>query len=294
MKEYSNCPICETSVFNNFIECIDHTVSQDSFNIVQCENCNFTFTNPIPLESEIGKFYESDEYISHSNTSKGFINSVYQIVRNYTLSKKVNLLHSLSNEKSLLDIGSGTGEFLFRSKSSGYVVSGVEPSIVGRTQTKENFNIDVSDEGGLNKFESKSFGIITMWHVLEHVYNLNDRIKQLKELVKDSGYVIIAVPNRTSFDAVHYKKDWAAYDVPRHLYHFTPDSITLLFKKHDFELHKTLPMKFDSYYVSMLSEKYKTGKSNILKAFYIGWLSNLKANKKSYSSQIYIFKKKTS
>ena len=292
MKEYSNCPVCNETTFDDFITCVDHTVSKNSFDIVQCKNCSFTFTNPIPSEDEIGKYYESEEYISHSNTSKGFINSVYQVVRNYTLRKKVKLVRSLSNDVNLLDIGSGTGEFLNSSKLDGYIVSGVEPSEIGRAQTKQNFDIEVVDEAGLDDFKPKSFGTITMWHVLEHVYHLNERVKQLMQLVKDNGFVIIAVPNRTSFDAKHYQHNWAAYDVPRHLYHFTPDSISRLFEKHGFTLHQTLPMKFDSYYVSMLSEKYQAGKSNILKAFYIGWLSNLKAKKNSYSSQIYIFKKK--
>lgn len=291
MKEYTSCPVCDSKQFNTFNTCKDYTVSKNEFTIVKCANCSFTFTNPIPLESEIGKYYESDEYISHSNTSKGFVNSAYQFVRNYTLNKKVKLLKSLSNDKTLLDIGSGTGEFLNTSKSVGYLVSGIEPSATGREQSLENFNIKVGEEPDLDKLDANSFGFITMWHVLEHVYHLNERIIQLNRLLKNDGHLIIAVPNRESFDAKHYEQYWAAYDVPRHLYHFTPNTIELLFKKHGFSLYKTLPMKFDSFYVSMLSEKYKTGKSNLVKAFLVGLQSNLKASQNTYSSQIYIFRK---
>lgn len=292
MNTISNCPLCKGTSFEKHLNCKDYTVSKEYFTIVKCSSCGFTFTNPIPEENKIGSYYESEDYISHSNTSKGFVNTLYQAVRNFTLKKKVKLLSSLSNGKNLLDIGCGTGEFLNQAQQSAYQVKGIEPSTVAREQGIKNFGLSIKEESEINNIGDKSFDFITMWHVLEHVYHLNDRIEELKRTLKDDGYIIIAVPNHDSYDAKHYKEFWAAYDVPIHLYHFTPKTIKKLFQNHGLNLYKTLPMKFDSFYVSMLSEKYMTGKVNLIKAFWIGLMSNLKAKKdKTYSSQIYIFRK---
>lgn len=292
MKNYDKCPVCEHSSFKPYLECKDYTTSQEKFKIVECNNCGFAFTNPIPLENKIGEYYESSDYISHSNTSKGIINTLYQIVRNITLNRKVNLIKSLSKGKKILDIGSGTGEFLNACKKSNLTVEGIEPSELGRKKSKENYGLEVYDESSLDAYNDKTFDYISLWHVLEHVYHLNSRIETIRRILKDDGHLIVAVPNRNSFDAEHYKEFWAAYDVPRHLYHFTPKDIELLFNKHHFEVIKVLPMKFDSFYVSMLSEKYKLGKGNILNAFRLGLKSNFKGVKnKTYSSQIYIIKK---
>lgn len=292
MKQYSNCPVCDHTHFEHYLSCVDYTVSKEKYPIVRCKNCSFVFTDPIPNENKIGSYYESEDYISHSNSKKGIVSSLYQFVRNYTLAKKVVLLNDLSKRKNILDIGAGTGEFLSMCQKNGYSIEGIEPSEAARQQAENNFNIKLNTEQKLKSFQNSSFDFITMWHVLEHVYHLNDRVSELNRLVTDKGHVIIAVPNHTSFDAKLYQEHWAAYDVPRHLYHFSPNSIKQLFEKHGFKLKKTLPMIFDSFYVSMLSEKYKTGSVNLIKAFFNGLRSNIKADaQKTSSSQIYIFSK---
>ena len=291
MKTYKNCPVCYSDKFANFMVCKDYTVSKSDFQLVKCEECSFVFTNPIPEESEIGSFYESEEYISHSNTSKGLVNKLYQVVRNYTIQKKIKLLVSLNKNRRLLDIGSGTGEFLHACRLQGFDIQGVEPSESGRKYSSEEYNIEVDTEEKLKNFEESSFDFITMWHVLEHVYHLNDRIEEIYRLLAKDGFLIVAVPNLESYDASLYKEYWAAYDVPRHLYHFSKRNIERLFGRHNFKLIQTLPMKFDAYYVSMLSERYKNGGSGIIKGFLNGFLSNLKAQRGGYSSQIYILQK---
>jgi len=291
MKTYTNCPICAKNTFFSFIRCKDNTGTNEEFNIDKCSNCNFAFTNPVPLQSDIGKYYESQDYISHSNTSRGLVNFLYQKIRNYTLDRKVALLQKLSDGKNLLDIGSGTGEFLGRSQKAKFNVTGIEPSTTGRDQTKDNFGITVKDEPHLSDIESNKFDFITMWHVLEHVYDLNERVAELQRLIKKDGHIIIAVPNLSSFDAAKYKKHWAAYDLPRHLYHFSPKDISSLMEKHDMKVTQTLPMKFDSFYVSMLSEKYKTGTTNLFSSFVTGLRSNISGiSNEQCSSQIYIIK----
>jgi 2-polyprenyl-3-methyl-5-hydroxy-6-metoxy-1,4-benzoquinol methylase len=293
MQKLTNCPICNQTVFSLFLECKDNTVSRETFQIVQCNSCGFKFTNPRPEEEQLGKYYKSEDYVSHSNTKKGFINSTYQSVRKYTLLKKLQLISKYYKTGKILDIGCGTGEFLNTCKNAKWNTIGIEPDDDAREMAIQNFRLDVRREEELKDLDDESFDIISMWHVLEHVPNLNERVEGLKRLIKPKGIIIIAVPNCDSLDARLYKEEWAAYDVPRHLYHFTPQDIEALFRKHELKVFRILPMIFDSFYVSMLSEKIKSGNTNIIRSTWNGLRSNLSALKsgKKYSSQIYLIRK---
>lgn len=293
MEKLEHCPICNSAQFNPFLACVDNTVSRETFTIVQCNSCGFKFTNPRPDESDLGRYYKSEDYVSHSNTKKGFINSTYQSVRKYTLLKKLQLISKYFKTGKILDIGCGTGEFLNTCKDAKWQTFGIEPDEDARKMAVQNYGLNVQEESELKNFPDASFDIISMWHVLEHVPKLNQRIEDLKRLIKPSGIIIVAVPNCNSLDAKIYKEQWAAYDVPRHLYHFTPKDIETAFKKHGLNTFKILPMVFDSFYVSMLSEKIKTGKTNIIRSTWNGFRSNLSAIKsgKTYSSQIYLIRK---
>ncbi|MES2519513.1 MAG: class I SAM-dependent methyltransferase [Bacteroidota bacterium] len=293
MEQLNNCPVCQESTFNDFLQVQDYTVSQKKFEIVSCSNCGFKFTNPRPDQNEIGEYYKAESYISHTNTSKGLISKIYHTVRTFTLKSKLNLINSLYPQKGkLLDVGCGTGMFLNVCREDGWKVNGIEPD-TGARQIAEEINKATIKTEILSSFKNEQFDIITMWHVLEHVHLLDDTIDWLSERLSKEGSLIIAVPNHESKDAAIYGKQWAAYDVPRHLYHFSQKSINQLFEQKGFLLEKTLPMKFDSFYVSMLSTKYQSGKINYLKAFIDGLKSNLSAgsNNGNYSSLIYVFKK---
>jgi 2-polyprenyl-3-methyl-5-hydroxy-6-metoxy-1,4-benzoquinol methylase len=294
MENLTACPICDNRSFRPFLVCTDYTVSKKEFNIVCCDACGFKFTNPRPLESDLGAYYQSEDYISHSNTRKGLISKLYQSVRNYTLRKKLALVNKLNKGKGvILDIGCGTGEFLHTCSQAGWNTIGIEPDPGARKFGSEGYKLDIRDEGSLNSFQEGAYDIITMWHVLEHVPHLNERITQVKRLLKPKGHIIIAVPNCSSKDAAKYGRYWAAWDVPRHLYHFTPNDIRRLIEKHGMKVEQVLPMRFDSYYVSMLSEKYKTGKVRLASAFFSGFSSNAAASSagETWSSQIYIISK---
>ncbi len=298
MKQISESPINKNKI-EQYLSCIDYTVSRETFSIFIDQKSELLITTPRPINDELSTYYESEDYISHSNSNKSVLDKVYQLVRNYTIKQKVKLINSFDKtDKTILDIGTGTGDFLASCKNNGWDVTGVEPNINARILTEEKLQekktIYASLEDLIRNTQHSSlntYDVITMWHVLEHVPNLTEYISNLKQLLKLNGTLIIAVPNYKSYDASHYKEFWAAYDVPRHLWHFSKTAIQKLFLQENMKLIKTLPMKFDSYYVSLLSEKYKTGNSNFLKAFYIGLKSNWAARSSNeYSSLIYIIK----
>ena len=290
MKQLDESPI-NNNPLQAHISCRDYSVSGETFSIVKDVASELLITSPRPLESELSKYYESSAYISHSDAKKSIFDRLYQFVRNYTLRQKIKLINSFDvSQKTILDIGAGTGDFLLACKGNGWKVDGIEPNLKARSIANEKLGINLKTED--SELKTEQFDVITMWHVLEHIPNLEAYISRLKSLLKENGRVIIAVPNHKSFDANYYGKFWAAYDVPRHLWHFSQKSITELFRKEKMEVIETVPMKFDAFYVSLLSEKYKNGKMNPLKAFYIGLQSNLKASQtKEYSSLIYIIKK---
>jgi 2-polyprenyl-3-methyl-5-hydroxy-6-metoxy-1,4-benzoquinol methylase len=277
-----------------YLTCKDYTVSDQKFDLLYNIELEMLETSPQPKGDQLASYYESSDYISHTDSKKSLLDKIYQLVKKYALQNKLKLINSFkTSEKKLLDIGCGTGDFLFTCKKNGWNVVGVEPNKNAKSLAEiKLLNSKVSNiVADITELSSEKFDVITLWHVLEHVPNLEEYICKLKLLLKPNGVLVIAVPNFKSFDAQHYKQFWAAFDVPRHLWHFSKKSIKKLFANKQMNVEKMLPMKFDSFYVSLLSEKYKTGKSNFIKAFYIGLLSNLKATaSKEYSSLIYIIK----
>lgn len=272
-----------------FLTVKDHSVSQEIFDLYHDEEFDMLITHPQPNLDNLGKYYESVDYISHTDSKRSLFEIAYHFVKGIALKNKLNLINNLQpNKGRILDIGSGTGDFLSVAKQNGWETIGVEPSEKAKLIAKSK---GVSFVDKTAELENNSFDVISMWHVLEHVPNLDNQIKELKRLLKPKGSLIIAVPNFKSFDAKQYGKFWAAYDVPIHFWHFSKTAIKLLFEKEEMQLEKILPMKFDPFYVSLLSEKYKTGKMNYIKAFFIGLKSNRLAKKNfEYSSHIYILK----
>ena len=283
------CPICKGTEFANEIICTDHTVSKESFAIVSCKSCNLWITSPRPTATKIGKYYQSDAYISHTNKANNPINVLYKIVRSITLKQKTNLLKKYKPKGKVLDYGCGTGDFLLACKKSGFSISGIEPDESARKQAAEKNKIRIN--ANIKEHEkSDKVDIITLWHVLEHVPDPNDIIKKLKKRLNKDGILIIAVPNRESLDAKLYNEYWAAYDVPRHLFHFNKLNIKKLARNRNLKVKEIVPQNFDAFYVSMLSEKYSKGGSGLVNGLINGLKSNqwAKKNDKNYSSLIYI------
>jgi 2-polyprenyl-3-methyl-5-hydroxy-6-metoxy-1,4-benzoquinol methylase len=272
-----------------FLTVIDYSVSKEAFDLYYDQDLDMLITSPQPSPENLGKYYESTDYISHTDSKRSLFEKAYHFVKGIALNNKLNLINNCSAAKgNLLDIGAGTGDFLLTAKQNGWNTIGVEPSEKAKG-IAINKGIKFSDS--TQELESHFFDVITMWHVLEHVPNLEIQIRELKRLVKPNGTIIIAVPNYKSYDANYYGKFWAAFDVPIHFWHFSKTAIQLIFEKENIKLEKVLPMKFDSFYVSLLSEKYKNGKMNYVKAIWIGLVSNWKAKRSSeYSSHIYVLK----
>lgn len=297
MIHYTHCPLCGDEKFAHQFDIKDYSVSQESFPVCSCTKCGLLFTQDIPSETEISSYYQAEQYISHSDTSKGIVNQLYHLVRKRTLKGKQKLIEKITGKKNggLLDIGSGTGSFLSTMRAAGWLVTGIEPDEIARKNSLTLHQVEAIAPDRIQGLPDHSYDVITMWHVLEHVHSLDEQLKQLYRLVKDDGKIFIAVPNPTSGDAVHYQNSWAAWDVPRHLYHFSPATMQFLAEKYQFKIISKKPMWFDSFYVSLLSEKYKSGKSNFIKALLAGLSSNWRAigNTDRCSSVIYILEKKS-
>lgn len=325
-----------------YLKTKDYSVSKENFELLLDDRIDLLITNPRPKKEDLGRYYETEDYISHTDRKRNITEIAYSLVKNYALKKKVELLNSFnSEEKTVLDIGCGTGDFLKICQQEGWKVTGVEPSEKARNKAlekvkkdtyiysnihaffdddfaKQEQDLDYKEsykhtklyhhsehdtkniEEEVLKFESDEvskdsnpylFDVITLWHSLEHVLDLDMYIYRLKQLLKPNGVLVIAVPNYKSYDAEYYKEHWAAYDVPRHLWHFSQTSINRLFGTELMKVVKTLPMKFDAFYVSLLSEEYKNGRKNFIKAIINGFKSNKSAKQTGeYSSLIYMIK----
>lgn len=293
MIHYTNCPVCKADKISFQFAVKDFSITGETFPVWSCASCSVLFTQDVPGENEIEKYYASGNYISHSDTKEGLVNSIYHRVRNITLrAKRKMVVKTLGKSKgNVLDIGSGTGAFLNEMKMNGWGVTGIEADRDAGIMAHAKYHIASEQPDELFTLPEQ-YDVITMWHVLEHVHKLEEYLNRIRELLKKDGIFIVAVPNYTSADAKAYGTMWAAYDVPRHLYHFSPQSMKILMEKHGFEITAIKPMWYDSFYVSMLSEKYRKGKANYIRAFQKGAISNLGAlsDKSKCSSVIYIMR----
>ncbi|NDV14625.1 methyltransferase domain-containing protein [Muricauda sp. TY007] len=271
-----------------FLKTKDFSVSGESFELHWDKDLDMLVTRPQP--KNLAPYYESEDYISHTDSKSSFTDRLYQLVKGKNLKNKIQVVENqIDKPESLLDLGAGTGDFLISAQKSGFKAIGVEPNEKARQLAKEK---GIELHQSLENLSGQKFQAITLWHVLEHLPNLEEQIKSLTSLLEDDGVLVIAVPNFKSFDAKHYKTHWAAYDVPRHLWHFSKKSISKLFARHKLKVIKIKPMWFDAFYVSMLSEKYRGNKLYLISAFFVGLWSNITAIfTKEHSSLIYILKK---
>lgn len=293
---HKNCPLCNGSDIGKRFACKDFFATGEVFDVYECHGCGFVFTQNIPDEKEIGRYYESQSYISHSNTKKGLFNKAYHLVRAIMLQRKVNLMENLTLLKNgkILDYGAGTGYFARAMKKRGWDVTAIEKSPKARELSKREFGFEMHAEDYLEKIADKEFDIVTLWHVMEHIQDLDGFWDELYRIIDDTGIAVIALPNCKSHDAKRYRENWAAYDVPRHLWHFTPMTVMRWGEKHGFILERRITMPFDGFYISMLSERYKGSSLAGIKGLwtgFMGWLAT-GTRREASSSIIYVFRKR--
>ncbi len=284
------CPLCGNSSTESNLEVKDYLVSGKAYILEKCSSCAFLFTNPRPPETEAAKYYDSNEYVSHTNQGYGLKNIIYRAARNFMLHKKQTWLQQFTKTKgNVLDYGCGTGNFVSFMQKNGWSSWGMEPNANARASIPAEISGRVFQD--LEQLPVASFDFITLWHVFEHVYHIDETLDQLVKRLVNSGYLLIAMPNHASRDAQYYRQYWAGYDVPRHLSHFTPDTMKILVKKHRLQMVQTIPLKLDAYYISMLSETYRAG--SFINGIVQGFKSNYQAkrNHLNYSSLVYVLKK---
>ena len=293
METITACFVCQGKEFSPALEAIDHTVSREPFFIQRCIGCGFHFTSPRPTKEHIGKYYLSQDYISHVEKPSGFKDQIYHIIRRKAIRGKHALISKYKPSGAALDIGCGTGDFLAYMQSKGYSAQGVEVS-AGARQIATAKGVAVYPE--LNRVPpTPTLDVVTLWHVLEHVPDPRETLMQILSRMLNGGLLVIAVPDRESRDCQHYGTLWAAWDVPRHLSHFRRKDIGQLLKLSGFELLETRKMWFDAPYVSMLSEKYHGAGplGSFIKGALFGLWSNLVSalGNKPTSSSLYIAQK---
>jgi 2-polyprenyl-3-methyl-5-hydroxy-6-metoxy-1,4-benzoquinol methylase len=295
MVHHKVCPLCSSEKIGLLVRCYDFFLSKKEFPVYECAECTFRFTQDYPEEKEIGQFYESEDYISHSDTTKGFANKLYRFARNAMLRRKRNLIYSITGLKTgtILDIGSGTGYFSATMKRSGWDVKGIEISEKARKFSISYFGLDVISPSEISTIKSESFDCITLWHVLEHFHDPFKYVSEITRMMKPEATCIIALPNSGSYDTEYYKQYWAAWDVPRHIWHFNTETFRLFCEKSGLQIREIKSMPLDVFYISQLSEKYKGSQfpflRGISKAFIFALLSLF--NPGRGSSIVYILRK---
>jgi len=272
-----------------YLKTKDYFLSGEDFILEFHPDLEMLVTTPVP--NNLSAYYESDDYISHTDAKKGIMAGLYQKVKNFNLSWKLALINKYADgPRKLLDVGSGTGDFLVKAQQDEWMVSGVEPN---EKATEHALKKGIATKETLCQLGEGNYSAITLWHVLEHLPNLDQDVDTLTQLLDEAGILVIAVPNFKSFDANYYGQYWAGYDVPRHLWHFSKSAIQTIFEEKGLELISIKPMRFDAFYVSMLSEKYRKRKLGFLLGGLIGLVSNISALfTGEHSSLTYVFQKK--
>ena len=295
MVHHDRCPLCSSEMITGHFRCTDHFLTKETFLIARCMVCGFLFTQDYPDEHHIYKYYESENYISHSDSTEGMVNKIYHLIRQLMLLRKRSIISNLTGLKQgrLLDVGSGTGHFASMMKKSGWIVKGIEISEKARNYSSTTFDLDIIAPDKISGLEKNSFDCVTMWHALEHFHDPHKYISDITALLKPGGICLVALPNCSSFDAKYYGQFWAAFDVPRHLWHFDTVTFRDFTGKSGLQVHHQLVLPFDVFYISVLSEKYKGSHwpfiTGITRAIWFSFLTLF--NRSGSSSVIYVLRK---
>ncbi len=295
MVSYDKCPACSSGQIELFMDCTDHFLSGETFSLYRCATCGFVFTQGHPGPEASQKYYESAEYVSHDDQAKGITNRLYYVARDMMLKRKRKLVMKMTGLRkgSILDTGCGTGHFADEMKKAGWDVTGVEPNMKAREYAENRFGIRTLDPAEVASLADSSFDCVTLWHVLEHIHDLKGYTAHLHRILKPDGVCLIALPNNSSYDCRHFGEYWAAWDVPRHLWHFNPGSFIAFASAAGFLTEEIIPMPLDVLYISVLSSRYKGSALPFLTGMLKGSWFLLKSliNSHASGSLIYVLSK---
>jgi 2-polyprenyl-3-methyl-5-hydroxy-6-metoxy-1,4-benzoquinol methylase len=269
----------------------DYFYSQDVFEVLPSKHEGVLETFPKLNEAELSGYYNHENYISHQTKSKTLLEKVYQVAKRVMIKRKQNKVFNFCKSGRILDIGTGTGDFLKSFDSKSWEKFAIEPN-EGLHKALKNEKIHILKS--VEEIQHQQFDVITLWHALEHIPNLEGTLQRIQSSLNPDGVLIIAVPNYNSYDAAFYKTHWAAWDVPRHVWHFSKSGLISLCQKFNFEFVTNSPLLLDAFYISIISEKYRNS-NNMLRAFCVGLYSNLLGLfKNEYSSFVYVLNAKGS
>jgi SAM-dependent methyltransferase len=294
MLHHNSCPLCKSTEISPLLTCTDYLVTREDFELCRCGQCGFIFTKDFPDEKDAGHYYESPDYISHTDSSRTIFEKAYRAARKVMLRRKRNLVLRICGLKTgfVLDIGSGTGHFLNAMKEAGWSVTGIEINDDAREYSSSHFGLDVYPPELMRTIPSQGYDCITLWHVAEHLNDLSGYFREIGRLIRPGGSLIVALPNSNSFDSGHYGRFWAAWDVPRHLWHFDPETFSMFSEKMGFDVTSVSVLPLDVFYISILSEKNKRSiagaMTGIIKGMYFSFLAIF--NKMKGSSMVYVLK----
>lgn len=287
------CPLCRSSSIGKVLSVEDYRIAKEQFYIFECNVCSMRFTTPVPNEVEIQKYYDAESYISHSEKADTLFDKIYKIVQKITLNSKRRIVKKYSsvNNGSILDFGCGTGDFLNKMKFANWQVEGVDINESARQLAQNKIGKTIIKPKDFLENDNK-YDVITMWHSVEHLHNLLDYVSKIINSLSENGVLLIAVPNYKSFDAEFYNERWAAYDAPRHLYHFSFQAMQKLVDLFNMNIVHYQQLPFDPFYISLMSETNVKSKGSIIRALWIGLRSFVKGtfNPKKGSSILYVMK----
>ena len=265
----------------------DYFYSQEVFEVLPSKHEGILETFPKLSEEKLSEYYYHEKYISHQTQSKSLFDKAYQFAKRFMTKRKQKMVLKFHSSGRILDIGTGTGDFLKSFDPKRWEKYAIEPNEDLHQRLKEN-NISLLD--GVDKIKNHKFDVITLWHALEHIPNLEETLQSIRESLTPNGILVIAVPNYKSFDAKFYKSFWAAWDVPRHVWHFSKQGLISLCQTFDLKFYNTISLPLDAFYISIVSEKYRKS-NNIVRGFMVGLYSNVSGMfKNEYSSFVYVFK----
>lgn len=296
MAEGYVCLACGAADSSELYHAKDHLVSGKEFLIRKCNACGMGRTVDPPSENDAGAYYVSDEYISHTDRKQSISDYLYHLARSFMLGRKQRLVTSATGKSAgvLIDIGSGTGYFPAFMKKKGWQTTGVEISESAMRYSADRFGLNAVSPAEVRDLPSATADCITLWHVLEHLYRPDEWISEVSRMLKDDGKCILALPNFSSADAEWFGNSWAALDVPRHLWHFTPGSVQLFAERNGFSCERVLPLPLDLFYISILSYRNRGISPALIRGMITGVFLAVRSGfrKEKSSSLVYVLAKK--